>query len=1075
MIKNSDLEGDLMIVTIIPLRIIGSRKIFGSVLSILTLFIFSLICRWFISIKLSFYYKEEKEILYATHLLIINLHGEKEIHKVKRNTNSNCIYFKYRHIEYNFEDNKFHPLDTGYVGKDFNSQNVNPLSEGKVFELNRTFGNCEVVVPIPSITSFFENELTSPLYFTQYTSITVFMLEGFYQLAILQPIIALLTSLINYIILRRAMQQLKKKAENYQQISVFRQNISGKVESITINSIELVPGDVIQIFCNQILPCDCLILTGEVLVDEQSLTGESIPVQKEHVTQDLLNNFNYQTYKKSILFDGTKVLDIKTTVKVLVLRTGYLSYKGQIFRNALYPKPPKIIFFIDAVKFLVIIAALIIALYFGLLWKMVLLDYDPSLIALRLGDAIVWILPPNIVTVVNLTMTATLSRLKLKKILGTQPDKTLEASQTDVICFDKTGTLTTNEIKVKYVFDDKNNKVEAISDRQILQILMSSCHQCYLLDNQLIGDTLEIAMINYSNLNIYQDSECKFKVILNENDSTFGKQEITLKVIKIFEFSSNLQRMGVIAMSDQIIIEDQETGQGDAKIQSYQYFYFTKGSAEKISQLCVSTPEGFRDLITQESLKGMRIISAGYRRIDLQDIHKSQNELEQRLNYLGSIIFENELKKDSAQTIEELKKAQLKMKIISGDHILSCINCGIESGIIEYQQLTIIIDYDVEQNDLALQELNNNQIKELEGKSINQSSYEMLQSLLPSSLYVNSIYATKTNQNYQWAMSGQAFEYLKDKKILNELIYLCQIFGRMSPSQKSEVVKILQEQRLHVCMIGDGSNDCHALKQSNIGISFQQCDAALTASFVNTNDSINCIIEVLLQSKATSCNVMEIFKYYMIINVSKYVSAQLMMYQMQNFNNEELLYLNYLSNIPIVALQTLTPPSRKLTKDKINTSMISLSNFIPILIILTFSGLNMLGSYLILYYQEWYVPYDNNENDTRYFFYGDMNTQQFLNMNIYFLLSFYSINTYGPFKIPFWKQHHLNVPVLAFLILGILIQFVQMESIDNYLGLTDIKLNGQYELNQFYFNITVSMIVILIGRLAWIKQYIYQQ
>lgn len=42
MIKNSDLEGDLMIVTIIPLRIMGSRKIIGSILSILTLFIFSL-------------------------------------------------------------------------------------------------------------------------------------------------------------------------------------------------------------------------------------------------------------------------------------------------------------------------------------------------------------------------------------------------------------------------------------------------------------------------------------------------------------------------------------------------------------------------------------------------------------------------------------------------------------------------------------------------------------------------------------------------------------------------------------------------------------------------------------------------------------------------------------------------------------------------------------------------------------------------------------------------------------------------------------------------------------------------
>lgn len=43
-----------------------------------------------------------------------------------------------------------------------------------------------------------------------------------------------------------------------------------------------------------------------------------------------------------------------------------------------------------------------------------MLDYDASLIALRFGDAIVWIIPPNLVTLVNLTMTATLTRLKMK-------------------------------------------------------------------------------------------------------------------------------------------------------------------------------------------------------------------------------------------------------------------------------------------------------------------------------------------------------------------------------------------------------------------------------------------------------------------------------------------------------------------------------------------------------------------------------------------------------------------------------------------------------------------------------------
>ena len=64
-------------------------------------------------------------------------------------------------------------------------------------------------------------------------------------------------------------------------------------------------------------------------------------------------------------------------------------------------------------------AVAVIGLYFGLLWKMVELDYSGKIIFLRLGDAIVWNIPPNIVIVVNLSLTASLRRLKSNKILGT--------------------------------------------------------------------------------------------------------------------------------------------------------------------------------------------------------------------------------------------------------------------------------------------------------------------------------------------------------------------------------------------------------------------------------------------------------------------------------------------------------------------------------------------------------------------------------------------------------------------------------------------------------------------------------
>lgn len=41
-------------------------------------------CRWYLRLKLIFYYNIESEINYATHLLIVDCHGNIEIHKLKR-------------------------------------------------------------------------------------------------------------------------------------------------------------------------------------------------------------------------------------------------------------------------------------------------------------------------------------------------------------------------------------------------------------------------------------------------------------------------------------------------------------------------------------------------------------------------------------------------------------------------------------------------------------------------------------------------------------------------------------------------------------------------------------------------------------------------------------------------------------------------------------------------------------------------------------------------------------------------------------------------------------------------------
>lgn len=56
---------------------------------------------------------------------------------------------------------------------------------------------------------------------------------------------------------------------------------SGDEDSlINIESTELVPGDIIEIPENCILPCDITLFTGSCIVNESMLTGESIPVIK---------------------------------------------------------------------------------------------------------------------------------------------------------------------------------------------------------------------------------------------------------------------------------------------------------------------------------------------------------------------------------------------------------------------------------------------------------------------------------------------------------------------------------------------------------------------------------------------------------------------------------------------------------------------------------------------------------------------------------------------------------------------------------------------------------------------------
>ena len=76
---------------------------------------------------------------------------------------------------------------------------------------------------------------------------------------------------------------------------------------VEAESLDLVPGDVIEIPENCIIPCDLCLLTGTCIVNEAMLTGESIPVIKNAIpyTNDI---YDPNTDSKYTLYGGTKVI-----------------------------------------------------------------------------------------------------------------------------------------------------------------------------------------------------------------------------------------------------------------------------------------------------------------------------------------------------------------------------------------------------------------------------------------------------------------------------------------------------------------------------------------------------------------------------------------------------------------------------------------------------------------------------------------------------------------------------------------------------------------------------------------------
>lgn len=300
----------------------------------------------------------------------------------------------------------------------------------------------------------------------------------------------------------------------------------------------MVPGDVYEISDPSLtlFPSDSLLLSGDCIVNESMLTGESVPVSKVPATDETLDIMSLSASSiapeaaRHFLFCGTKIIrarrpqedrDDQGVALAMVVRTGFNTTKGSLVRSMLFPKPSGFKFYRDSFRYIAVMGCVAILGFIVSFVNFLRLGLAWHLIVVRALDLITIVVPPALPATLTIGTNFALSRLRKKQIFCISPQRVNVGGKLDIMCFDKTGTLTEEGLDVLGVrlvsrstkrFGEVVSKAESLVPRANFEtteanrhdtaraalFTMATCHSLRSVDGDLVGDPLDLKMFEFT-------------------------------------------------------------------------------------------------------------------------------------------------------------------------------------------------------------------------------------------------------------------------------------------------------------------------------------------------------------------------------------------------------------------------------------------------------------------------------------------------------------------------------------------------------------------------------------------------
>jgi len=514
-------------------------------------------------------------------------------------------YFCHRHLRYMWSEDQdrfqfLRGLDHGTYPAQF-YQYSSGLSEDEVQKRQKMYGPNVIDVNVKSYGRLFLEEIADPFYVFQFCSIILWSTDDYYYYAVTILIVSLISIIITVYQTRIHLVTLRDMVAVSETVTVLRNN----AVQVDVTSEQLVPGDVLVIPPKgSLVHCDAVVISGNCIVNESMLTGESVPVTKTplpHVKilssnplEQREEQYKPEQHKRHTLFNGTKVIQTRyyghARVLAVVVRTGFSTTKGGLIRSILSPKPVGFKFFRDSIRFIGLLAILAVGGFLYSVYTFIKQGMSAGHILLKALDIITIAVPPALPAAMSVGIVYALQRLKKRQIYCINSSRINICGKLKLFCFDKTGTLTEDGLDLLGVVPVKAARFGLMipGDESIPQgpmlAAMATCHSLTVIDGTLTGDPLDLKMFEATDWILEEPGEdnTKFENIVptivkpktaeefSVESALRGHTPYEIAVVRQFPFSADLKCMSVVCRT-----------LGAPNMDAY-----VKGAPETIASLC---------------------------------------------------------------------------------------------------------------------------------------------------------------------------------------------------------------------------------------------------------------------------------------------------------------------------------------------------------------------------------------------------------------------------------------------------------------------------------------------------------